>query len=199
MRHRTASHRTAPHRTAPQRTAPHRTAPHFLYPARRMFNRPLKTTLPHISHCGVQDEHTLRHLNYKARQRQKLYSDQRRRAHPLKVQKGNQVIIRRRQLNKAVPRFNPQPYKDVDVNGSMITAQSQTDVHELTRNSSFTRRLETESATTSYSHNEYQSTESTPDADTETESTYSARSRFNRRKPDYPKDFVTPYSYLYSN
>ena len=66
------------------------------------------------------------------------------------------LCIRWRQLNKAMPRFNPQPYKVVDVNGSMITAQSQTDGHEVMRNSSFMKRLETESSTTSDTRDENQ-------------------------------------------
>ena len=122
------------------RATPHSTT--WRSPAELMFNRPLKTKLPEISHCSVHDDHVLHHRDYTAKQRQKLYSDQRRRARPSKVQEGDQVLIRWRQLNKAMPRFNPQPYKVVDVNGSMITAQSQTDGREVTRNSSFMKRLE---------------------------------------------------------
>ena len=90
-----------------------------------------------------------------------------------------------------MPRFNPQPYKVVDVNGSMVTAQSQTDGREVTRNSSFMKRLEPQSSTTSDTRDENQSTESIPDADTETETAYYPRSRVERKEPEYLKDFVT--------
>ena len=149
------------------RATPHSTT--WRSPAELVFNRPLKTKLPEISHCSIHDDHVLRHRDCTAKQRQELYSDQRRRARPSKVQEGDQVIIRWRQLNKAMHRFNPQPYKVVDVNGSMITALSQTDGREVTRNYLFTKRLQPESSTTSDTRGENQSTESTPDADTETE------------------------------
>ena len=69
------------------RTTPHSTT--WRSPAKLMFNRPLKTKLPEISHCSIHDDHVLRHRDYTAKQQQKLYSDQRRRARPSKEQEGD--------------------------------------------------------------------------------------------------------------
>ena len=73
---------------------------------------------------------------------QKDYSDSRRHVKASNIQPGDSVLVKRRQLNKMMSRFDPKPYEVTDVKGPMITAQSPGG-RVITSNSSFMKAVPT--------------------------------------------------------
>ena len=50
------------------------------------------------------------------------------------------MLVKRKQTNKFMTPFDPNPYRIVDVKGSMITAQNS--IRKTTRNSSFFSKID---------------------------------------------------------
>ena len=63
----------------------------------------------------------------KRKEAAKEYTDYRRHAKDRTFEKGDRVIIKQQKKNKLSPLFQPQPYKVIESNHSMVTARSEVD------------------------------------------------------------------------
>ena len=123
------SYRATPH-TASGRT-----------PYELLFGRSMHVKLPEFPDFPAED-FALRRRDQQAKRTQKDYSDSKRHVKASNIQPGDSVLVKRRQLNKMMSRFDPEPYEVTDVKGPMITAQSPGG-RVITRNSSFMKAVPT--------------------------------------------------------
>ena len=121
------------------RATPHTTSGRTPYEL--LFGRSMHVELPEFPDFPAED-FALRRRDQQAKHTQKDYSDSRRHVKASNIQPGDSVLVKRRQLNKMMSRFDPEPYEVTDVKGPMITAQSPGG-HVITRNSSFMKAVPT--------------------------------------------------------
>ena len=73
------------------------------------------------------------------------YANVKRRTQKLDYQTGDIVFVKQAKKNKLDTTFEPIPYRVTKVQGSMITAERLTDKREITRNSSFMKKIRLDS------------------------------------------------------
>lgn len=106
-------------------------------PFELMFNRKMKTKLPHVSEPVANDQ--LKKRDAAAKNKMKEYADKRRRAKPSELKVGDGVLVRQDPRNKLTPHYHPEPYKVVEKKGAMITAERKG--HRVTRNATRFKKL----------------------------------------------------------
>lgn len=88
-----------------------------------MFNRKISTKLPDV----VDDKETTSDQNVQtkdseAKQKMKEHADKRAQAQDPEIEIGDTVLVRQKKKNKLSTKFDPSPYKVVEVKGTMVTA-----------------------------------------------------------------------------
>ncbi|KAM9808926.1 uncharacterized protein LOC133158174 isoform X1 [Syngnathus typhle] len=106
-------------------------------PAEVFYGRPISIKLPSISHPPSDDD--LRRTDGLRKDKMKKCADERRNASHSVLKEGDVVLIQQRKTGKLVTPFNPNPYKVIAVNGTMVTARRQD--HRLTRHRSHFKLL----------------------------------------------------------
>ena len=121
----------------------YRATPHCttgVAPATIFYNRPLNIKLPHLTEQS-QDE-VLRNRDANRKADMKEYADKKRYVKRSDLQEGDLVLVRNAPtLRKSSAPFGKDPYRIVNKNNSMITAESASG-RKVTRNSSFFKKLD---------------------------------------------------------
>ena len=117
------------------RTTPHSTT--GFPPAQLLFNRKVNNKLPQVS----STENTkLIEKDMKAKSKMKEKADKTRKAKSSTIKVGDAVLVKQRKQNKFSTRFNPNPFRVVKKNGTMITAH-RNDM-SITRNASHFKQVD---------------------------------------------------------
>ena len=121
----------------------YRATPHCttgVAPATIFYNRPLNIKLPHLTEQSQDEVLRKRDANRKADMKE--YADKKRYVKRSDLQEGDLVLVRNSPtLRKSSAPFGKDPYRIVNKNNSMITAESASG-RKVTRNSSFFKKLD---------------------------------------------------------
>jgi len=108
-------------------------------PAELLFGRKLRTKIPDFSAPGSVDDSEVREHDAVYKAKAKKYADFKRKAKPACISIGDEVLVKRDQLqHKTDTLFYPDVFVVTDVKGSQITVKSQ-DGREYKRNCSHLR------------------------------------------------------------
>ena len=112
-------------------------------PSQLLFNRPIRTKLPHCSSTTVETSvlSAARRNDHFAKNRSKYYADKRSRSKSCPLRIGDTVIVKRRKRNKLSTTFDPTPFVIIARKGNMITAKSPEGMNNVTRNSTFFKKV----------------------------------------------------------
>ena len=103
------------------RATPHSTT--GIAPAQLLFNRKITTKLPEISQPeDTSTDTAVRVRDAKAKNKMKKRADKRARSCQLNIKIGDTVLVRQKKKDKFTTKFDPAPYKVIEVKGSMVTA-----------------------------------------------------------------------------
>ena len=122
------------YRSTPQVTTGQ--TPYFL-----MFGREMRTKLPELRVDKTLRDEGVRDKDWEQKLRGKVYVDQKVRAKPSDVSVGQSVLLKSSDTGKLATKFESEPYKVVNKQGSEVTVQSKEGV-EYKRNSSFVKPYE---------------------------------------------------------
>ena len=114
-----------------------------------MFNRKINFPIPSF-HSTIDQksiEHKLKRSDQISKDRNKQYIDQKRHTKDRNIETGDRVLVHQDKRNKLTPYYRPYPYIVTNRNGTMITAQSETDGSTITRNVSHYKPLSNEAQT----------------------------------------------------
>lgn len=103
------------------RTTPHSTTGVSL--AELMFGRKLLTSLPGVDE-NKEGDLEARDSNRVAKEKGKVYNDQKRKAKRSKIKEGDQVLLKHNALSKMALPFKPHPCRVVSKAGSVVTVKS---------------------------------------------------------------------------
>ena len=110
-----------------------------------MFNRSLQGKLPTIASCVVVNQHKEAQTNQgEQRAKAKQYADNRCHARSSTIRIGDLVLVKQQRHNKLATNFSPEPYTVIAIKGSKVIAKNKD--HQITRNSSFFRKIPKEVA-----------------------------------------------------
>ena len=104
-----------------------------------MVVRELKTKLPELVSIKTTNNQCARERDSETKQRIKDYADQRRQAKASDIMVGHFVLLEQNRINKLSPRFEDEPYKLLEKDGSQITIESSAGVR-YKRNVAHVRR-----------------------------------------------------------
>ena len=112
-------------------------------PSQLLFNRPIRTKLPHCSSTTVETSvlSAARRNDHLAKNHSKYYADKRRRSKPCPLRIGDTVIVKRCKRNKLSTTFDPTPFVITARKGNMITAKGPEGMNNVTRNSTFLKKI----------------------------------------------------------
>ena len=117
-----ASYRAAPHKTTGK-------SPYEL-----MFNRKMKTKLPQLEiKINKKLDREVRSKHDAEKQKQKTYTDKRRRANEKKIVPGDEILIQQKKTT-IKPPWDPKPFTVVDVQGSKVKGQRGEEVKFRAKN-----------------------------------------------------------------
>ena len=142
------------------RTTPHSTTGVSL--AELIFGRKLLTNLPGVDE-NKEGDLEVRDSNRVAKEKGKVYNDQKLKAKRSKIKEGDQVLLKHNALSKMALPFEPHPYRVVPKAGSGVTVKSLSGV-QYHRNSShlkvfdgskLLRESQEEKGETQVSHGEF--------------------------------------------
>ena len=109
-------------------------------PSELMFSsRPYRTRLPEIK--PLYDDAVIREKDSAAKRKMKMYADNHMNVKESNFNISDIVLVKQKKVNKLTPPFNPDPLVVISIKGSMITAKSTTTQKEITRNSSFFKKI----------------------------------------------------------
>ena len=121
----------------------YRSTPHISTgrsPADLMFNgRAYRTKLPARQH--EYDDAEVRKTDALAKERMEAKADRKCTVKECDISVGNYVLVKQQHKNKLSTPFSPTRYKVIKRNGSMITATSLSTGKQVTRNSSFFKKV----------------------------------------------------------
>ena len=106
------------------------------------------------------------------------YADEKRRATPSNIERGDKVLLKQERKNKLSTRYDPDPYMVVETKGTSLLLKRRAEL-EIMRNSSAVRKLPPDSKTGSRS-NEAEGT--TDQAD---ETAPKSRPQRQQKPPEY--------------
>ena len=112
-----------------------------------MFNRSVQGKLPTIASRLVVNRHKEAQTNQgeqSQRAKAKQYADNRRHARSSTIRIGDLVLVKQQRHNKLATNFSPEPYTVIAIKGSKVVAKNKD--HQITRNSSFFRKIPKEMA-----------------------------------------------------
>ena len=119
------------------RTTPHSTT--GVSPAELLFRRKLRTRIPGIEEFPVDDQE-VRDRDSEAKEKGKLYADEKRCARESDVKEGDKVLLRQDRKNKLTPTFRPEPYHVLDKTGNSVVVESPDGV-QYKRNSTHVKKF----------------------------------------------------------
>ena len=99
-----------------------------------MFGRKLLTSLPGVDE-NKEGDLEVRDKNSVAKEKGKVYNDQKSKAKTSEIKEGDQVLLKHNALSKMALPFEPHPYRVVSKAGSGVTVKSLSGV-QYHRNSS---------------------------------------------------------------
>ena len=120
------------HKTTPQSTTGVR-------PTERMFRRKLRTRIPGIEELQVDDQKA-RDRDKEAKERGKLYADEKRDARESDVKEGDRVLLKQEQTNKLTLTFRPEPFRVLDKTRNSVVVESPEGV-QYKRNSTQVKKF----------------------------------------------------------
>ena len=103
------------------RTTPHSTT--GVSPAELLFHRKLRTRIPGIEEFPVDDQE-VRDRDSEAKEKGKLYADEKRCARESDVKEGDMVLLRQERKHKLTPTFRMEPYRVLDKSGNSVVVES---------------------------------------------------------------------------
>ena len=118
----------------------YRATPHSstaVSPAELLFNRKISMKLPEI--CEKNNSE-IQAKDSQAKQKMKEYADQRVQARESNINIGDAVLVRQKKKNKFTTKFDPSPYKVVEIKGTMLTGVRNEKY--ITRNISHFKKIE---------------------------------------------------------
>ena len=107
-------------------------------PAEPLFSRKLPTRIPGIEEFPVDDQE-IRDRDREAKEKGKLYADEKRCARESDVKEVDKVLLRQDRKNKLTPTFRPEPYHLVDKTGNCVVVESPDGV-QYKRNSTHVKK-----------------------------------------------------------
>ena len=119
------------------RTTPHSTT--GVSPAELLFRRKLRTRTPGIEEFPVEDQE-VRDRDNEAKEKGKLYADEKRCARESDVKEGDTVLLGQERKNKLTPTFRPEPYRVLDKSGNSVVVESPDGV-QYKRNSTHVKKF----------------------------------------------------------
>ena len=165
------------------RATPHATT--GMTPAELLLGRALKTRVPEIIPSKPNRKVQIR--DRKQKEKMKYYADLRRNAKDGNLKIGDDVLVKQPKQNKLSTPYSPEPYQVIKQKGSMITVKND-DKKEMTRNSSFFKKIE--AADTSNSEDTTETTYDPMPEEPITSQQEPRRSNGDRRPPAYLNDYV---------
>ena len=122
------------------RNTPHCTT--HIAPSTLIFNRKCRYMIPNFTTNVKQNSATTAEDQIiKSKLQAKNYSDKRRNAQERNIEIGDRVLVKQIRSNKLTPHFQYHPYTIVARNGTMLTATSEIDGRQTTRNISHFKRI----------------------------------------------------------
>ena len=103
------------------RTTPHSTT--GVSSAELLFRRKLRTRIPGTEEFPVDDQEVCDRDN-EAKEKGKLYADEKPCARESDVKEGDKVLLRQDRKNKLTPTFRPEPYHVLDKTGNSVMVES---------------------------------------------------------------------------
>ena len=103
------------------RTVPHTTT--GVSPAELLFRRQLRTRIPGIEEFSAEDQE-VRDRDSEAKEKGKLYADEKRHARESDVKEGDTVLLKQEQRNKLTPTFRPKPFCVLEKTGNSVVVES---------------------------------------------------------------------------
>ena len=85
--------------------------------AELLFRRKLRTCIPGIEEFQVLDDQEVRDRDSEAKERGKLYANEKRGARESEVKEGERVLLKHEKTNKLTPTFRPEPFCVLDKTG----------------------------------------------------------------------------------
>ena len=119
------------------RTTPHSTT--GVSPAELLFRRKLPTRIPWIKEFPVGDQE-VRDRDSEAKEKGKLYADEKRCARESDLKEGDTVLLRQERKHKLTPTFRPEPYRVLDKSGNSVVVESPDGV-QYKRNSTNVKKF----------------------------------------------------------
>ena len=120
-----------------QRTTPHSTT--GVRPEELMFRRKLRTRIPGIEEFQVDDQ-KVRDRDKEAKERGKLYADEKRDARESDEKEGDRVLLKQEQTNKLTSTFRPAPFRVLEKTGNSVVVDSPVGV-QYERNSTHVKKF----------------------------------------------------------
>ena len=104
------------------RATPHRTT--GVAPAELLFNRRITTNLLEVvcTQESLYSDSSVRVKDFQTKQKMKEHADKRAHAQVSEIAIGDTVLVCQKKRNKFTTKFDPSPYKVVEVKGTMVTA-----------------------------------------------------------------------------
>ena len=108
-------------------------------PAELLFRKKLQTRIPGIEEFPVDDQE-VRDKDSEAKEKGKLYADEKRCANKSDVKEVDSVLLRQDLKNKLMPTFRPEPYRVLDKSGNSVVVESPDGV-QYKRNSTHVKKF----------------------------------------------------------
>ena len=106
------------------RSTPHCTTK--IPPAELMFNCKIRYSIPSFDYNIQEDiSNKVERNDREAQEKSKTYTDTRKHAKERNINIGDRVLVKQQKKNKITPKFEPHPYRVVDKNDTMVTAESE--------------------------------------------------------------------------
>ena len=92
----------------------------------------MRTRIPGIKEFQVLDDQEVRDRDSKAKERGKLYADEKRGARNSEVKEGDRVLLKQEKANELTPTFRSEPFRVLDKTGNCVVVESPDGVQTLT-------------------------------------------------------------------
>ena len=93
-------------------------------PAELLFRRKLRTRIPGIEEFQVLDGQEVIDRDCEAKERGKLYADEKRGARESEVKEGDRVLLKQEKTNKLTPTFRPETFRVLNKTGNSFVVES---------------------------------------------------------------------------
>ena len=121
------------------RSTPHCTTQ--VAPAELLFNRVIRTKIPalEITSKPLNKHKLVRRNDRNSKAKAKIYYDKRQHTKPSDIKEGDLVLVKQERKTKLTSKFDPKPYRVIEIRGTKATAERQEP--QITRNISFFKKF----------------------------------------------------------